>query len=176
MPGNAFIKFAGVTPGESTHDTHPGSAGWIEIGDWSWDIEAETSFLKGSGAAVGKPTPGTLSISHYYDRASPVIMQKIVMGTHFADVWIVMLKQTGDDSGKGQVYFGIHMKNAFVTKVSNKGGEDGSVNQDVEMVCKEIEVGYKPQKQNGELDTQIDFSWDIAGMKMGTAKMNFAVT
>ena len=57
--------------------------GWIEISDWSWDIEADTSFLKGAGASVGKPTPGTLCFSHYYDLASPVIMQKIVQGTHF---------------------------------------------------------------------------------------------
>jgi type VI secretion system secreted protein Hcp len=166
MPGNAFIKFKEVTEGESLQDTHPGSKGWIEIGDWSWDIEAETSFLKGAGASVGKPTPGQMSFSHYYDMASPAIMSRIVQGTHFAEVHIVMLKQTGAKSGKGEVYFAMTMKTVFITKVSTKGGEDGSVNQDVEMVFKEIAVGYKPQTgKDGSLGKQQDFIWDISKMK-----------
>lgn len=166
MPGNAFIKFKEVKTGESQQDSHPGSSGWIEIGDWSWDIESETSFLKGAGASVGKPQPGSLSFSHFYDLSSPVIMAKIVQGTHFEEVHIVMLKQTGSESGKGEVYFGMTMRNAFITKVSTKGGEDGSVNQDVEMVFKDVAVGYRPQDQKaGGLGTQVNFIWDISKMK-----------
>jgi type VI secretion system secreted protein Hcp len=166
MPGNAFIKFEEVKVGESTHDSHPGSKGWIEISDWSWDIESDTSFLKGAGAAVGKPQPGNLSFSHYYDMAAPTVMSKIVQGTHFSKVHIVMLKQTGQQSGKGVPYFGITMEQVFITKVSNKGGEDGAVTQDVECVCKTIAVGYKAQtEKDGGLGKQIDFIWDIGKMK-----------
>ena len=67
MPGNSFIKFSDIAKGESFQEGHHGDQGWIEIGDWSWDIEAETSFLKGGGSSVGKPTPGNLSISHFFD-------------------------------------------------------------------------------------------------------------
>jgi type VI secretion system secreted protein Hcp len=156
----------GVDKGESTHDSHNGEAGWIEISDWSWDIEADTSFLKGAGASVGKPQPGTLSVSHYYDTASPLIMQKIVNGRHFPKIHIVMLKQTGNDSGKGEPYFGITMEEAFITKVSSKGGEDGSVTQDVEMVFKTVAVGYQPQKlTGGGLGKFMPFEWDIGKMK-----------
>jgi len=166
MPGNAFIKFDGVKEGESTHSSHNGSNGWIEISDWSWDIEADTSFLKGAGASVGKPQPGNLSFSHYYDKASPVIMKKIVQGKHFSKVYIVMLKQTGAEDGQGEPYFGITMDEAFITKVSSKGGEDGSVTQDVEMVFKVVCVGYKPQKlKGGELDSEVPFAWDIGKME-----------
>lgn len=177
MPGNAFIKFNGVKDGESLQETHPGSKGWIEISDWSWDIEAETSFLKGAGASVGKPTPGTMSFSHYYDNASPEIMNRIVQGTHFLDVHIVMLKQTGSKSGKGEVYYGMTMKTVFITKVSTKGAEDGSVSQDIEMVFKEVAIGYKPQSgATGGLGTQKDFTWDISKMKVeGVAVANLDV-
>jgi type VI secretion system secreted protein Hcp len=166
MPGNAFIKFEGVPKGESTHASHNGDKGWIEISDWSWDIEADTSFLKGAGASVGKPQPGTLSFSHYYDKASPVIMKKIVQGKHFPNVYILMLKQTGSEDGQGEPYFGITMDEAFITKVSSKGAEDGSVTQDVEMVFKVVAVGYCPQKLiGGGLDTQVNFEWDIGKME-----------
>lgn len=166
MPGNAFIKFKEVTKGESMADSHPGSKGWNEITDWSWDIEAETSFLKGSGAAVGKPTPGTFSITHPFDTAAPEIMSRIVKGTHFAEVTVVMLKQTGAADGKGEIYFGALMKSVFITKVSSKGGEDGSVTQDVEFVFKDIGLAYRPQEQGGGLSgTQLPFFWDVAAMK-----------
>lgn len=169
MPGNAFINFGPeVKPGESTHATHKGSDGWIEISDWSWDIEADTSFTKGAGSAVGKPTPGTLSISHYYDTASPVIMKKIVQGLSFKCVHIVMLKQTGGE--QGEVYFGMVMTDVFITKVSSKGGEDGAVTQDVEMVFKGISVGYKQQKDKaggGALENEKkEFAWDISKMNL----------
>ena len=164
MPGNSFIKFEGFG-GESLHTTNPGTKGWIEISDWSWDIEAETSYLKGGGAAVGKPQPGTLSFSHYYDKSSNVIMGKIVQGKHFPKVYIVMLKQTGAPDGQGEPYFGITMQEAFITKVSSKGAEDGSVTQDVEMVFKVVAVGYKMQTEGGGLDKQIDFGWDIGKMQ-----------
>ena len=166
MPGNAFIMFKGIPKGESTHTTNNGDKGWIEISDWSWDIEADTSFLKGAGASVGKPQPGNLSFSHYYDKASPVIMKKIVQGKHFERVWIVMLKQTGEEDGQGEPYFALSMDEAFITKVSSKGGEDGAVSQDVEMVFKVISVSYKPQKlKGGGLDTPVPFGWDIGKME-----------
>jgi len=172
MPGNSFIWFADVPKGESTHETHSGEKGWIEISDWSWDIEADTSFLKGAGAAVGKPTPGTLSISHYYDTASPVIMLKLVQGKHFPKVHIVMLKQTGESTGKGEPFFGITLEEAFITKVSSKGQEDGTVSQDVDMVFKTIAVAYAPQDlKGGRLAGQTNFIWDIGKMK--TENVNY---
>jgi type VI secretion system secreted protein Hcp len=174
MPGNAFIRFEGIDKGESTHSSHNGENGWIEISDWSWDIEADTSFLKGAGASVGKPQPGSLSFSHYYDKSSPEIMRKIVQGKHFTKVTILMLKQTGAVDGQGEPYFGIRMEEAFITKVSSKGAEDGSVTQDVEMVFKVIAVAYSPQKlKGGGLDTPRHFEWDISKMETeGPANMN----
>src|SRR5512146_258741 len=167
MPGNSFICFDKSIPkGESLHSSNNGDKGWIEISDWSWDIEADTSFLKGAGASVGKPQPGSLSFSHYYDKASPVIMKKIVQGKHFPKVYIVMLKQTGAEDGQGEAYFAMAMDEAFITKVSSKGAEDGSVTQDVEMVFKVISVSYKPQKLlGGGLDTAVPFGWDIGKMQ-----------
>jgi type VI secretion system secreted protein Hcp len=164
MPGNTFIKFSDIAKGESFQAGHNGTEGWIEIGDWSWDIEAESSVLKGGGAAVGKPTPGTLSWSHFFDVSSPVILKKIVSGTHFPEVLIEMLKQVGDASGKPATYFQVKMKEVFVTKVSTKGGEDGSVNQDVEMVFKEVAVSYKAQDNKGKLEGAIPFKWNIPKM------------
>ena len=168
MPGNSFIQFGTeVKPGESMQKGHHGDDGWIEIDDWSWDIEAEHSTAKGTGAAVGKATPGNLSISHYFDTSSPVILQKCVFGKHFPIITIEMLKQTGSDKGP-QTYFQVKVSEAFVTKVSTKGGEDGAITQEVEFVFKEIFVGYKPQKNDGALETALEFNWSVKDNQTAT--------
>ncbi len=118
MPGNAFIKFTAngaFIPGESLQATHPASKGWLEINDWGFDVEAETNFLKGMGASVGVATPGVFNFTHTFDRSSPVIMQKIVMGTAFNTVVVHMLKSTGAKDGRPEVFFGLKMTAAFIT-------------------------------------------------------------
>ena len=168
MPGNSFIKFTGgkgTIEGESLQENYKGADGWIEIGDWNWDIEAESSFLKGGGAAVGKAQPGTFGFSHYYDTSSPEIMRNIVRGVHFEKVEVVMCKQTGKHD-LPQGYFFVEMKNVFTTKVSTKGGEDGAVSQDIEMVCKTINIKYSKQDNDGTLVPKGEFEWDISANKL----------
>lgn len=177
MPGNAFIRFekydGGIAPGESLQLGHLGTGGWIEIGDWSWDVEAEASHLKGTGAAVGKPSPGVLSFSHYYDKSSPVLMQFIVKGTHFKSLTLDMLKQTGNE--QPELYFQLMAKDVFITKVSSKGGEDGAVNQDVELVFKQMAIGYKRQDNSGKLDAALFFRWNIAEMTQDTPDVKLTI-
>lgn len=169
MPGNAFINFGKlVEKGESLQQDHHGDQGWIEISDWSWDIEAEHSVTKGTGAAVGKATPGNLSITHYYDVSSSVILRNISVGTHFPSIQIHMCKSTG--KGVPETYFGVVVSEAYVTKVSTKGGEDGSMTQDVEFVFKQIYIGYKPQNNKGVLEAPIDFYWSVKGNELAVDK------
>ncbi len=163
MAGNAFIKFGSNVDGESLQDGLPGgSKNWVDIGDWSWEVEAESSFLKGGGAAVGKATPGALSISKFYDKSSPVTYTNLVKGVHFPEVLLIMMKQTGQ--GKLEEYYRMTMKYVFITKVATKGGEDGAVSQDIDMVFKEIKIEYKYQDhtKEGALNPAGQFEWDIA--------------
>lgn len=170
MPGNTFIKFSGITKGESLQKTHPGTQGWIEISDWSWEIEAEHSATKGTGAAVGKATPGNLTISRYFDVAGADILTKIVNGQHYQNITIEMLKTTGNGS---EAYLQVQVDYAYVTKVSTKGGEDGSLNQDVEFVFKDIYIGYKAQQNTGLLEkTSIPFEWSIKDQRLALGSDN----
>jgi type VI secretion system secreted protein Hcp len=167
MSGNAFITFSsnatpniksvGDVKGESTQI---GYVDWIDIGDWSWDVDVEHSVTKGTGAAVGKPNPGVLSFSKFYDKSSPVMLAKMVKGIHFKSATLVLCKQTGKKDTP-EPYFWIMMTDVFTTKVANKGGEDGSVSQDIELVFKEVEINYCRQKNDGTLEAPIPFGWNI---------------
>lgn len=170
MPGNLFINFGKDVPdGESMQKDHPGTAGWIEISDWDFDITAESSANKGQGSSVGKATTDGLNISHYFDISSPTILSKIVTGTHFPTITIHMLKQTGEAGKPPQTYFEVKVAEAFVSKVATKGsGDDGTMSQDVTFTFKQVAVAYKAQDNDGKLQGAIPFDWSIKGNQLKT--------
>ena len=159
MPVNAFMKFSNDSQGESKQKGFEGDKGWFEIQSWDWEIEAESSWTKGGGASVGKPNPGKMNFEHYFDKSSPAIMSFICQGKSFDSAELNMCKTTGGPVP--EQYFKMVMKNAYITKVSNSGTEEGNVSQKVECVFKEVFIEYKAQKNDGKLDSAMKYHWNI---------------
>jgi type VI secretion system secreted protein Hcp len=157
MAVNAFVSFFDKADGESIQK---GKEKWVEIQGWDWEVEAETSWTKGGGASVGKPNPGKMSIKHYFDTSSTVILGYICSGKAFPKVQLQIMKTTG--KGSPETYFTMTMEGAFITKVSNSGTEEGIVVQKVEMVFKTVKIEYKPQNsKDGTLGAVKTYNWDI---------------
>jgi len=157
MAANAFLSFSDKADGESTQK---GKEKWVEIQGWAWDIEAETSWTKGGGASVGKPSPGAMSWEHTFDTASPVIMSYLCTGKAFPKVELQMSRTTG--GAAPETYFAMVMEGVFITKVATNAGDDGLVRQQIEMVFKTVKIDYKPQDaRSGKLGAVKSFSWDI---------------
>ena len=160
---NAFMKI-GKANGESRQKPFDN---WIELQSWDWEIEAETSWTKGGGASVGKPSPGKMNWEHSWDRSSPIILGYICTGTAFEKIYLTMCKSTG---AKARVpFFRVEMREAFITKASQSATDEGNVLQKVEMVFKSIAIEYWQQgldKVNpGGLQAVNEFSWDIPAGK-----------
>ena len=157
MAVNAFVSFFDKADGESIQK---GKEKWVEIQGWDWEVEAETSWTKGGGASVGKPQPGKMNFSHYFDTSSTVILGYICTGKAFPKVELQIMKTAG--KGSPETYFTMTMEGVFITKVSNSGTEEGSVLQMVSMVFKTVKIEYKPQnKKDGSLGAAKTFTWDI---------------
>ena len=162
---NAFMQIGGAE-GESKqapYDKPP----WIELQSWEWEVEAETSWTKGGGASVGKPSPGKMNWEHTWDRSSSVILGYICTGTAFEKVYLTMCKATGKEGR--DPFFQVEMRECFITKVTQSATEEGNVTQKVEMVFKAISIQYYQQgmkKDNpGGLTPVNEFSWDIPAGK-----------
>src|SRR5664279_1531807 len=157
---NAFMWIKGAD-GESRQG---GFEKWIEIQSWEWDVEAESSWTKGGGASVGKPSPGKMSWEHYWDRSSPTILGYICTGSAFPTIKLQMCKSVGKDTPKP--FWQAVMNEAFITKVTQNATEDGNVSQKVEMVFKEITIDYWQQgvdpKKPGDLTPATTYNWKIA--------------
>lgn len=157
MAVNAFLTFFDKADGESIQK---GREKWIEILGWDWEVEAETSWTKGGGASVGKPNPGKLSVEHYFDTSSTVILGYICTGKAFPKAEIQMMKTSA--RGALATFFTMSMEGVFIVKVSNSGTEEGNVRQRVELVFKTVKIDYKPQSAaDGSLGTAKTFTWDI---------------
>jgi type VI secretion system secreted protein Hcp len=155
MALNAFMQID-KAEGESKQS---GFEKWIEIQGWEWEVEAESSWLKGSGSSVGKPNPGKFSFEHYYDKSSNKLLQYISAGKSFAEIKMVMCKTVG--GAKPDPFFTVDMSEAFITKVGQSASEDGNVVQKVELVFKTITMNYKPQDQGGKLGGTFEYKWNV---------------
>lgn len=176
MAANAFIRFqkvdGGTATGESAQAQHLGPDGWSTIEEFSWKAEHPHSIRKGGGGSAGKAKSNELSLSYSYDKSSSLIMQFIVGGEHFKSVTIDMLKQVGASEPK--LYFQLIMMDVFLTKVSSKN-DDGTVKVDMEMVFKQIAMGYKRQNNDGTLDKALFFRWNIGEGTQQTPNIHFTI-
>ncbi len=103
---------------------------------------------------------GKLNFEHYFDKSSPAIMRFICQGKSFDSAELNMCKTTG--APVPEQYFKMVMKNAYITKVSNSGTEEGNVTQKVEMVFKTVKIEYKPQdNKTGALLATKTYNWDV---------------
>jgi type VI secretion system Hcp family effector len=157
---NAFMQI-GDAAGESKQDNY---VGWIELQAWDWEVEAETSWTKGGGAAVGKPSPGKMNWEHSWDRSSNILLSYICTGKSFDKIKLEMCKATGTAKGR-QKFFTADMTEAFITKVTQSATDEGNVVQKVEMVFKTIAIEYFQQgtfaNDPGKLKSVGLFDWDI---------------
>ena len=154
MSGDFHIKFDGVE-GEASHKDHKGE---IELLSWSWDVAQVSGATSGGGSGRGKAQPGDFTITHLYDKASPVLAKHCASGKHFKDA-----KLTARKAGEGQkAFLVITLKEVFVTSVAPSGSDDGTVTEDVKCTYKDIEFAYKAQDDKGGLGGEVKFGWNTS--------------
>jgi type VI secretion system secreted protein Hcp len=152
MSIDCYLKLDGVK-GEAVQKDHKDE---IEIFSWAWDV-TNASCTLGSGSAVGKGTPGMVSLSKKYDNASPTLAKFSASGKHFKDATLTMAK-----SGDGQVTFlTVKLKEVFIASVGVSAATGGDVQESVSLSYADIEFAYKPQKPDGSMGGEVKFGWDV---------------
>jgi len=159
MASDIFAKI-GTIKGESLDEKHPGE---VEVLSWSWGVSQTGSMGHGSGGGSGKANFNDLHITHYIDKASPVLMTACATGEHIKDATITARK-----AGKGQLeYLIIKMNDILITSVT-PGGSGGEVGvETVSLQPAKIDIEYKPQKADGTLDAGLHFKYDMKLNKEG---------
>ncbi|MEJ0078951.1 MAG: type VI secretion system tube protein Hcp [Alphaproteobacteria bacterium] len=160
MASDIFAKLGDIK-GESIDDKHKDE---IEILSYSWGVTSAAHVGgAGGGAGAGKASFHDLSFTHAIDKATPQLLMACATGVHFKDATITHRK-----AGKGQQeYLIIKMNDVIVTSVSlgDATGQAGSEN--VSIAFNKVDLEYKPQLPNGQLDAGVHFKFDLKANKEG---------
>ena len=124
----------------------------LPITSVAFGTSADTSFLKGSGAAVGKPVPGSITIKRAPDRASPIFWTKLVQGASIPKLVIGF--------GGGIV---LTLESVFVTNIQMSNDQGNPPTESISVVFKTIR--YEVQDTSGK-GRPTGFTWDVAAMKL----------
>ncbi|MDG0992920.1 MAG: type VI secretion system tube protein Hcp [Luminiphilus sp.] len=156
MAVDAFLKLDGID-GESQDKEHKGE---IDIIAWSWGGASTGSFDLGGGGASGKASFSDLSLTKYYDKASPNLMAKMADGTHIKEATLFARKAGGSSAIE---FLKIKLSDVIITSVTfgGSGGED-RYTENVSIAFAKFEVAYQAQKNDGAKDGgEIKAGWDI---------------
>lgn len=158
MAVDVFLKLGDIK-GESKDAKH---AGEIDVLSWSWGLSQPGTPASGGGGGAGKVNFSDFSFTHNVDKASPLLMKACATGQHVKEGTLVTRK-----AGKGQQeYLIIKMSDILVTAVQPSSAGDHPM-ESVSMQFAKIDLEYKPQKPNGQLDAGIHFIYDIKNNKEG---------
>ncbi len=141
-----------------------GYENWIEIDDLGFSVTAEVSFTKGTGAAVGKPQPGSLTWVQAIDNTLPVTLLKILTGQSLTEPVIELVKNVG---GTPVTFAQIALKNAYFTEISLA---NETVSQSV--VFEELIQTFFSFDQNGNRTGGTTISWNIPLNKSSVGAAN----
>jgi type VI secretion system secreted protein Hcp len=161
MAVDIFAKIGDIK-GEALDAKHKDE---VEVLSYSWGVTNPGSMGYGGGGGEGKATFHDLSFVHNVDKASPVLMQACVLGTHFKEATITHRKSgTGKEPHE---YMIVKMNDVIITGVTHGGGGGGPHSENVSISFSKVAVEYKPQKADGTLDAAVVFKYDLKQSKEG---------
>ena len=158
MAVDMFLKLDPIK-GEAQDDSHKDE---IDVLAWSWGASQSGTTHMGAGGGGGKANIQDISFTHYVDRASAMLLQRVFDGKHIKEGTLVVRKA----GGKPLEYITIKMTDIMVTSISTggSGGED-RLTENVVLNFSKVEYTYKPQKPDGSADADQKAGWDIAENK-----------
>jgi len=133
--------------------------GFIDILSFSWGVSQTAVYgagASGKEAKAGRADFQNLTIMKVLDKTSPLLCDHCATGNILAKVYIVYDKPVGD---KQSDYFRVYCKDALITSVQLSGSNENPT-ESVSFAFQAVEVGYKPEKDDGSLDAAIRKGYD----------------
>ena len=154
MAVNAYLYIDGVT-GPSTSKT-----GFIDILSFSFGAANTSTYgagASGKEAKAGRADFSNLTIMKVLDATSPILAQHCWSGDILKKVYILYDKPVGD---KQADYFRIYLADALITSVQDSGSNENPT-ESVSFAFQAVEVGYKPENDDGTLGGTIAKGYNL---------------
>ena len=168
-----FLKLgdaATTLPGESRDTVFAGADGWNYVSNFEWKVTADSSWLNGGGASVGRPVPQAVVITRRVDSASPGILAAILTGTSTATGQLVvrdtsrLVDKDSVDTVLKYEFTGFYFTSVKPAAVA---GDTAPV-ETISFVFKTLKMTYRPVTTDGTLGDLMVVTWDVpAGTVVG---------
>ncbi len=166
MAVNAYLTIDGVT-GPSTSKT-----GAIDILSFSWGASNSSTYgagASGKEAKAGRANLADVNIMKVLDATSPTLFSHCVSGDILKTVAIIFDKPVGD---KQQDYYIINLKDALITSIQHSGSSENPT-ESISFAYQAVEIGYKPEKDDGSLDAAQRKGYDLETLSSSYAGPGF---
>jgi type VI secretion system secreted protein Hcp len=152
-----FLKLEGV-PGESKDEK---LTDHIEVLSFAWGVSQQGTYGQGMGGGAGKAEISDVQFSHYFDKASSVLLQMCVSGKHISKGEFIARRAGAD--GKPQNYLNLKFDDIIVTGVSTSGSGHGDTRmmENFSLNFRKFEVVYTTQDAKGAGQPSNPVKWDL---------------
>lgn len=154
-----FLKIDGIK-GESKDDKHRDE---IEVLSWSWGETNAGTHALGGGGGAGKVMMQDFNFVMSFNKASPKLFLACATGDHIKEASLTCRKAGGEQ----QEYLKIKFSDLLISSYQVGGSSGGDVlpTDQVSFNYSKIEYDYKPQKEDGTLDSSLKAGYDIKANK-----------
>ena len=140
-----------------------GHVGAFAVADFSFDIEALSSWTQGGGASVGKPNPAPLVIDLKPGAHLNDFIANITGGDAFPHVRLEGVTAASDGA---QTVYDLRLDGVFMTQVTDTNGVDH-----LELVYRAVSLTTTEQNPDGSLGASQTTAWDVPTLTTSTTPL-----
>ncbi len=156
MAVNAFLDISGVE-GESIQKGYEKK---IEVQSFHWGASQSATTHMGTGGGSGKANVQDISFSKFLDKTSPILLQGLLIGTHYDQIVLTLRKVTGATQLN---YLVFTMNDCLFSSYSTGAGMGGDdqIIENMSVNFARIKMEYTLQDAKGNPAGKTNASWDI---------------
>jgi len=158
MSVNAYLYVDGLEGPSTSRLNH------IDIVAFDWGVRSTSVYGSGASgkeAKAGRADFSNLNIMKVLDNTTPVLVAYCASSQVLKHAYLVYCKPVGD---KQSDYFRVWLKDALITNVQLSGSSENPT-ESVSIAFQAVEVAYKAEKDNGELDAAMRKGYDLASLQ-----------
>lgn len=150
-----FLKIDGID-GESYDSKHKGE---IDLESWSWGETNSGSGHAGGGHGAGKVVMQDFHFTMKYNKASVKLMLACATGEHIKKA-VLTCRKAGTEQ---QEFLKVTFSDLIISSYQSGGSAHGDVipTEQISINFAKVEIEYKPQKQDGTLDSAMKAGYDM---------------
>ena len=105
-----------------------GVDGWFSLGSFSMGYDADTTYLKGTGASVGKPVPTAVTFGGLgINETLTTLLKNMTQGTAFRNIQVEAYNRSHEDSSNVKLVDEYFFNSAYATKLTTDADASASI-------------------------------------------------